>query len=137
MSSESSFLGKGWGFPPDFDPHSQAVSMVSGAGDIEQSLTILLSTRPNERLMHPTYGCSLHNMVFETAAEANLTRMKDAIRSAVLLFEPRIDLEEVSFDQSEVGQGLLRILLSYRVRETNSRSNLVYPFYLSEGTNVA
>lgn len=136
MLPANSFLGTGWGFPPTFDTASQTVRMVSGELDIEQSLTILLSTRPNERLMHPTYGCSLHSMVFETVGEANLTRMRDAIRSAILLFEPRIDLEDVVFDQSEVEQGLLKIQISYRIRETNSRSNMVYPFYISEGTNL-
>lgn len=136
MAFANSFLGTGWGFPPTFDAETQTVGMVSGSLDIEQSLKILLSTRPNERLMHPTYGCSLHSMVFETLSEANLTRMRDAIRSAVLLFEPRIDLEDILFDQSDAGNGVLLIQISYRIRETNSRSNLVFPFYLNEGTNV-
>lgn len=136
MPLDSSFLGTGWAFPPSFDPQSQSVAMVSGKQDIDQSLSVLLSTKPNERLMHPTFGCSLHAMVFETMEEANLTRMRDAIRQAVLFFEPRIDLEGIAFDQSDVEHGVLRISLTYRIRETNSRSNLVYPFYFNEGTNV-
>lgn len=136
MAAESSFLGTGWRFPPAFDAHGQSTMMATGKEDIDQSLMVLLSTRPNERLMHPDFGCALHAMVFETVEEAGLTRMRDAIQKAVLFFEPRIDLENISFDQAEVAQGLLRISLSYRIRETNSRSNLVYPFYFSEGTNV-
>ena len=136
MTLDSSFLGTGWGFPPSFSPSSNAITMVSGKEDIDQSLTILLSTKPNERLMHPDYGCSIHAIVFETLEEVTLTRIRDAVSQAVLLFEPRIDLEKIEFDRSEAERGLLRILLSYRIRETNSRSNLVFPFYLNEGTDI-
>ena len=137
MALESSFLGTGWRFPPAFDDRDGAAAMSSGAEDIEQSLTLLLSTKPNERLMHPTYGCAIHAMVFETIEESTLTRIRDAVRQSVLLFEPRIDLEAIDFDRTEAQSGLLKILLTYRIRETNSRSNLVFPFYLTEGTNVA
>ncbi len=136
MALDSSFLGTGWEFPPSFSLNSQAVAMASGKEDIDQSLTLLLSTKPGERLMHPDFGCSIHAMVFETLEEVTLTRIRDAISQAILFFEPRIDLETLEFDRSEADRGMLRILLSYRIRETNSRSNLVFPFYLNEGTDV-
>ena len=136
MAVDSSFLGTGWSFPPSFDIHDRSTSLASGEEDIEQSLAILLSTKPNERLMHPTYGCAIHAMVFENTDESTLTRIRDAVRRAVLFFEPRIDLDAIEVDQSAAFEGLLRIMLSYRIRETNSRSNMVFPFYFLEGTNV-
>ncbi len=57
-----SFLGTGWAFPVTFDKKPEcAVRMVSEVEDIEQSLTLLLSTRPGERVMRPDYGCNLED----------------------------------------------------------------------------
>jgi phage baseplate assembly protein W len=134
--SEKTFLGRGWSFPPEFHRHSKEVKMVSEAPDIQQSLTILLSTRPGERLMHPTFGCSIHDMIFESINESTITEIKDRIQRAILFFEPRISVDNIFVDAEEEKSGTLRILLEYTIRTTNARSNLVYPFYLKEGTNT-
>ena len=60
--------------------------------------------------------------------------MRNDITRAVTLYEPRILLEEVSFELKE--EGVLLIKLTYTVVRTNNRSNMVYPFYLNEGTNL-
>lgn len=137
MNGDQSFLGTGWGFPPEFNMHSGTVRMVSAERDIEESLVILLGTIQRERVMQPEYGCSLKAKVFENINESTLTLIRDEIRQAVLFFEPRIDLENIDFNTSEQLEGILHIQLSYVVRTTNSRSNLVYPFYFLEGNNVA
>lgn len=134
--SNRNFLGRGWAFPPRFDIASGGVAMVEADEDIRQSLIILFSTIPGERLMVPDYGCNLKAYVFDTLDETNLTHMKTMISDAILYFEPRIILEEVDFDTSRIAEGLLQISLDYVVETTNSRSNLVFPYYLSEGTLV-
>ncbi len=138
VSSDSQFLGTGWGFPPAFYKSAQAmgVSMVSHEEDIHESLKILLGTSPGERVMYPTYGCGLKKMVFENFDQSALTEMKDVISRAVLFFEPRISLESIDVDAHEIDQGCIRFRLNYAVRTTNNRSNIVYPFYFNEGTNV-
>jgi phage baseplate assembly protein W len=135
MDTDKSFLGTGWGFPPQFNRHEGAVRMVSGEEDIHESLRILLATVPHERIMQPAYGCGMKKMVFETISETTFTLLKDAIGRAVLFFEPRIDVERIDINQGRVGEGVLFIDLHYVVRTTNSRSNLVYPFYFLEATN--
>jgi len=65
-----------------------------------------------------------------------LTLMEHTIEKAILLFEPRITLNSVRFDFGEDDQGKLLILIEYTVRLTNTRSNMVYPFYFREGTNL-
>jgi hypothetical protein len=131
-----SFLGRGWGFPIEFDPVSKAVRMVSDEDDIEESLRILFSTRPGERVMQPAYGCALHALVFEVINERTLSEIREAIERAVLFFEPRIRLDGIVVDTEQVYEGLLRIRVDYTIRSTNTRSNVVYPFYFREGTNV-
>lgn len=136
MSTDKSFLGRGWGFPPEFDRYAQSARMVAAEEDINESLRILLATAPGERVMQPAYGCGLKQQVFETLNESTLTRIRDTIQRAVLFFEPRITLEDIELDTSAAPDGLLSITLVYVVRTTNSRSNMVYPFYFLEGTNI-
>ena len=135
---DKAFLGVGWGFPPEFHRHADAlgVKMVTEEDDIAESLGILLSTSPGERLMQPSYGCGLYTMVFETINQSTITRLKDLIERAVLFFEPRVTLESIDIDTENVLEGVLKIRLNYRVRKTNSRSNIVYPFYYLEGSQV-
>lgn len=110
--------------------------MVSGGADINESLRILIATLPKERVMQPAYGCGLKALVFENINESTLTLMRDAIQRAVLFFEPRIDLEDIEINEEQAYDGVLYIKLHYTVRTTNSRSNLVYPFYFREATNL-
>jgi phage baseplate assembly protein W len=136
MTSGNSFLGLGWAFPPEFNKGAQGVKIVSESHDIQESLNILLSTFPGERVMQPTYGCELRTMVFETINESTVTALKDIIERAILFFEPRITLDEIHLETSAMEDGLLTILLEYTVRATNTRSNMVYPFYFNEGTGI-
>jgi phage baseplate assembly protein W len=139
-----SFLGTGWSFPPSFDERSGAVNLVSHEEDIQQSLNIILSTTPGERLLHPGFGCDIKKMVFETINESVITRIKDAIERAILFFEPRITLEEVVVDTEDsrekpnsIYDGVMKIELIYTIRQTNTRSNMVYPFYFAEADGSA
>ncbi len=131
------WLGRGWAFPPEFDRRNREVNMVTAEEDIAQSLEILLSTSPGERVMNPSYGCGLRAMVFENLSETTLTQIEDVIERAVLFFEPRIILDSVEVDVAEAYRGLMRLHLNYTIRSTNNRSNIVYPFYFQEGTNVS
>jgi phage baseplate assembly protein W len=130
----ANFLGRGWAFPPSFDLASGQVEMVEGNEDIQQSLRILFSTLPGERIMVPDYGCDLRAFVFESIDETTLTHMKTIISDAILFFEPRIILDDVVFDTSAIDDGVLNISMDYTVETTNSRSNFVFPYYLTEAT---
>ncbi|HEY6896882.1 MAG TPA: GPW/gp25 family protein [Rhodocyclaceae bacterium] len=136
MESDKSFLGRGWAFPPRFDIPSGRTRMVAAEDDIEESLRILLSTSPGERVMRPQYGCNLRIHVFKGITETTMAAIRESIEKAVLHFEPRVTLEKIEIDAEDAYDGLLRINLIYTVRTTNTRSNLVYPFYFLEGTNA-
>lgn len=129
---DKSYLGKGWAFPPRLGENSVPTAMVSAEEDIRQSLFILFSTRKGERIMRPDFGSDLHNMVFHNMDLTARTQLRDAIERAVLYFEPRITLVDVQFDVSEERNGIMRISLEYIVRQTNARSNMVYPYYYEE-----
>jgi phage baseplate assembly protein W len=130
------FLGRGWAFPPQFDPFSGAVSLVTADEDIYQSLRILFETRPGERVMHPTFGCRIFDYIFDPLNAATLRKMEAAIARAILFFEPRIDVDQTKVSVADAAEGRLLISLTYRIRQTNSRANVVFPFYIREGTLV-
>ncbi len=136
MSSDPAFLGRGWHFPPRFDPHDGRALLVEAEDDIEESLRILMSTRPGERVMHPTYGCRLHDYLFEPMNGTTRAAIEAAIARAVLFFEPRVRLASVSVSASNWPGGKLTVQLDYAIVETNSRHNVVFPFYIEEGTLV-
>jgi phage baseplate assembly protein W len=130
----TSFLGRGWSFPPTFSKTKRDVEMTADEEDIQRSLEILLSTSPGERFMQPKYGCSLDALLFEPLTTTMKTYITGIIKQALLLFEPRIELHDVSLNAEEEAAGRVDIIVEYTVRTTNSRYNLVYPFYRQEGS---
>ena len=136
MKHKKTFLGIGWKFPPTFDKRIKSVEMVSEEEDIRQSLYILLSTKQGERIINPDYGSDVQSMVFEPIGSNTSTYLKESIRRAVLHYEPRITLENVSVDEDGEEDGLLLVNLDYTVRKTNSRTNMVYPYYILEGPDI-
>lgn len=130
------YLGTGWSFPPHFDKQARSVEMVSDEQDIKESLMILLTTQLGERVMNPTFGAGMDRMIFEPLTTGLKTYMKDVVEKAVLRFEPRIDLNEVEMEDSGELEGQILITIEFTIRATNSRSNIVFPFYKNEGTNI-
>ena len=126
-----SFLGTGWAFPPRF-ARGGTVAMASDAQDIRESLHVILSTMPGERVMHPTFGCGLRALVFEQVDESLETRIRDLVMRAVALFEHRVLIELVAVHHDALDASLLKIELAYRIRATNTAANMVFPFYLGD-----
>jgi len=126
-----SFLGTGWSFPPSFGAGGAEVEVVSDEEDVHQALQILLATRRGERPMQETFGCNLDAMLFEEMDQALVNRVTSLISDSVLEHEPRVVLQGV--DVSPTGEaGVLRIRVDYSIPGTNSRYNMVFPFYLNE-----
>ena len=129
-----SFLGTGWRFPPTFTKGGSDVEMASGVEDIHQSLQILLSTRLGERPMQDDFGCDLHQALFEEIDQDLINSLTSIISDAILHHEPRINMDQLNVSESQSQQGLLLISIEYTIKSTNSRFNMVYPFYINEAT---
>ena len=131
-----SFLGKGWSFPPVFDKLSLGVRMEENEQDIESSIRLIINTYPGERLMQPDFGCSLFRMIFENVDKGSVAQIGEVIRVALLHFEPRILFENVELVEHKVNEGIIILRLIYKIIITNTRSNIVFPYYILEGTNL-
>lgn len=131
-----SFLGTGWSFPPSFNRLSNSVDLVSDLQDIEQSIRIILGTYPGERIMQPKFGCFIKRLSFESMDESLFVRINEEIGRALLNFEPRINFINSEVVKHDDYNGLLMIRINYSVIITNTRYNIVYPFYFKEGTLI-
>jgi len=134
MSINNDFLGTGWSFPPTFSRLSYSVEMVSDEKDIHESLWVLFSTQLGERVMVPQYGSTLTQMVFRTLNTTLTTQLKNAVWQAILNWEPRITVDAIDVDIDSTSYGIALIGVAYTIRRTNTRSNMVYPFYYAEAT---
>ncbi len=133
---KNDFIGKGWSFPPTFEKSQTSVRISENQNDINQSLEILFTTQPGERVLLSEYGCDLSPLIFESLSTTLITKMRHQITEAIELFEPRIFVDSVQFDNSQYTEGVLSIHINYRIRSTNSRFNFVFPYYINEGTFV-
>ncbi len=134
--NNNSFLGRGWAFPPAFSDETGIPEMVKDEEDIKQSLRIILGTIPGERVMNPNFGCRIRNFVFESDDPTHLTMLKDAIYDSLLFNEPRIKIGKIEITDDTEIQGLIHVTVNYTTIITNTRNNMVFPFYLKEGTNL-
>ncbi len=131
----TSFLGTGWSFPPRFA--NGGVTMTADEADIQASLQVLFGTAPGERFLQPKYGLDMHALLFEPMSTTLRTFLTDRVKTAILVYEPRIKLINLQIDSPDPNAGTLRVLLEYEVRATNSRFNLVFPFYRTDSNELA
>ncbi|KJF43759.1 GPW/gp25 family protein [Draconibacterium sediminis] len=136
MQKYNSFLGRGWSFPPEFKKGTKSVKLLENEEDIKSSLEILLSTRLGERIMVPDYGCNLDELLFKPLNLTLKTYVIDLIKRAILYHEPRIDVNKIAIDPINEPEGELLINIDYTIRSTNSRKNMVFPFYKTEGSET-
>jgi phage baseplate assembly protein W len=136
VAGDQRFLGRGWGFPVSFGNQGRSVVLAEAEEDIRQSLDILLSTSLGERVLNPTFGWKRDALMFEPLSTSFAAYLAREIENAILFFEPRIEINVVNFDNATEQEGLVLIRLDYTVRATNTRTNLVYPFYLTQATNA-
>ena len=133
---EKTFLGIGWSFPPTFNKESSDVKMVSDETDIKESLEIYFNTKLGERIMRPNYGCIIHEHIFDKIDESILNILSFELTQNIGQIEPKIFIEKIEIKQSSIENGELQISIEYKIISSNVRDNIVFPFYINEGTNI-
>ncbi|HLF64395.1 MAG TPA: GPW/gp25 family protein [Saprospiraceae bacterium] len=106
--------------------------MLEGENDVRSSIEILLSTELGERVLLPAFGWKRDRWLFESLTTTAATAIQKEIEDALLFYESRIDLNVVRVLPGDRESGKVEILIDYTVRSTNTRNNLVFPFYIKE-----
>ncbi|MFE9221458.1 GPW/gp25 family protein [Streptomyces lavendulae] len=123
------FIGRGWAFPLGVSP-SGGLAMAEGPTDVEQAIRLVLGTEPGERPMRPEFGCAIRDRVFGSFDASTSGAIAHEVRRALERWEPRIVVDDVGVVQAAGRQEVLDIRVEYRLAGTNSRRNLVHPFYV-------
>jgi phage baseplate assembly protein W len=124
-----SFVGRGFSFPMGVNTDG-GIRMTRGPEDLDASMRVILSTAPSERLMRPQFGCRIWDLVFEPVNFNTLGQMAEATGEAIAQWEPRVDVLGIECVPDVRDAYLVNIEITYKVRATNDRRNLVYPFYV-------
>jgi uncharacterized protein len=128
MTPASDFTGRGWAFPLRLDSTGSFV-LSSGERELEEAIRLILGTARGERPMRPEYGCGIHDLVFDTVDAGLAGRVAAEVRASLTRWEPRIDVTDVTATPLPGQPHVLGIAVGYRVKATNDRRNLVFPFY--------
>jgi len=128
------FIGKGWRFPIKINARG-GIDWSEGPGRISDAIWIIVKTALGERVMRPTFGAGVNDYVFQSNSFVVRTRLVAAIKSALVQWEPRIELGQVQAQPVANEPTQVLVSIEYRLRTTNELFNVVYPFYLEEGVS--
>ena len=127
------FLGIGWGFPIRKDKETNRLALAAHEESIKQAIWIIISTARGERVMRPDFGCGIHELVFAPNDAATRGMAHHHVSEALRIWEPRIEVLDITVKAAGIQGEVLNIGIEYLVRTTDNRFNLVYPFYLQRG----
>jgi phage baseplate assembly protein W len=127
------FLGVGWQFQPCVAPDGK-IALAQYEEDVREAILIILGTNLGERVMRPTFGAGLNQFVFEPLNATTINLVQTRVQEALIAWEPRINVIDVTASAGGDEANQLLISLTYQIRATNTQFNLVYPFYLQEGS---
>ncbi len=128
--NQKTILGTGLAFPIQTNPRGE-IQLVSSDLDIAQSIQIILGTHPGERVMRPTFGCRVHEMMFEPRDATTMSLIKKYVDEALQLWEPRIQVFAINTQSSDEQDGAIFVEIEYQVKATHDTRSIVYPFFLA------
>ncbi|MFN8494555.1 MAG: GPW/gp25 family protein [Caldilineaceae bacterium] len=129
MDPNKDLIGQGWAFPLRLNSRN-ALTLVTGNTDIEQSIRLILGTIPGERVMRPEFGCRAWELVFAPNNAATQALLEYYVRQALEFWEPRIELKRVDVATDQFDAATLSVLIDYTIKATHDPRSIVYPFYL-------
>ncbi len=125
-------IGSGWTFPPRIDAQG-GLALTNEFSELDQAIQIILSTSPGQRVMRPTFGCRLQELVFAPNDSHTAARARRYVEEALGMWEPRIRVAEVRVGPDPNEASRLLIEVEYEIKATHDRRSLVFPFYLIPG----
>lgn len=136
QQNAKSFLGNGLSFPIRMNGRGE-VMLVTGNEDIEQSIRIILGTRPGERVMREDFGCRAHELMFDPRSAATISLLQEFVFDALRMWEPRIEVLSVNVTADEENDGALLAEIEYEIKAVHDTRSIVYPFYIEPEPEIA
>ena len=127
---DSEFIGRGLAFPLQVDPRG-GIALASGDHDIVQSIQLILETAPGERVMRPTFGCRIHDLVFAPQNAGTVSLIKQHVKDALVQWEPRVEVQDIDVNTSPRNDGVMLVEIKYLIKDTYDERSIIYPFYIT------
>lgn len=132
MTNKRDFIGTGWAFPPHPDGRG-GMAVASDDEKIRQAIRIILGTPIGQRVMRPTFGSRLHELVFAPLNAETFGLAEMYVIDALRFWEPRVEVTDVIARTSAEQPSMLMIEVQYQIKATHDQRSLVYPFYRIPG----
>jgi phage baseplate assembly protein W len=129
MNMSNDFIGTGWALPLGTNPRG-GIAVLSGTDEIDAAIRMIIETMPGERVMRPEFGCAIWDLLFSPVDANTLGLMEQSVSQALDRWEPRIEVDECVARPDPDESSCVLLEIAYRLRATNDRRNLVYPFYV-------
>jgi len=129
FASNIDIIGSGWAFPPKVNPQG-GMALTNDRNELVQAIQIILGTSPGQRVMRPTFGCRLHELVFAPNNSHTAAQARRFVEEALGMWEPRINVMQVEVRPDPDEDARLLIEIEYEIKATHDRRSLVFPFYL-------
>ena len=123
------FVGRGWAFPPRIDAQG-GLALTNEISEIDQAIGIILTTSPGQRVMRPTFGSRLHELVFAPNNAETAARARRFVEQALGRWEPRIRIIAIETEPDPDAANRLLIRIEFEIKSTHDKRSLVHPFYL-------
>jgi len=122
-------IGRGWAFPPRVGPNG-GLLLTNERNELNEALHVILSTSPGQRVMRPTFGCRLHELVFAPNDSQTAAQARRFVEEALGMWEPRVNVLNIRVYPDPRERFRLVIEVDYEVKATRDQRTLVYPFFL-------
>ena len=124
----SKFIGRGFAFPMRVNA-TGGMAMVADHEELQESMRLILGTAIGERPMRPTFGCRVHDRLFDSINAATFAAVGEDVREAIAMWDPRVDVEDVIVTRHPDNESALLIEIRYTPRAFYDPRTLVFPFY--------
>lgn len=125
------YKNRGWNFPIDVDYQTGNIKMTDLKDDIRQSIFILLSTLPGERLVHKDYGCNLSQFMFEPITYELIRKIHKEVLTAIMKWEKRIQNIEIDILNDVNVETAIVISIKYIIPKIGDVDHIYYTYNLN------
>ena len=109
----------GWPFLPLPDKGG-AIGYPTLEQSVRDSIRIILTTRPGERLMTPLFGAGLQNFLDEGNTIALRRQIQSAIVDSLQQYETRVTVDAVDVTPVDGAPSEIHVQIHYRILRTNA-----------------
>jgi len=126
---QEDIVGRGWTFPLGIDPQGR-IALTNERSELNQAIRIILGTSLGQRVMRPTFGSRLHELVFAPNNSHTAAQARRFVEEALGMWEPRIRVVDIAAYPHPKEDNYLVLEIQYEIKATHDKRSLVYPFYL-------